>query len=351
MPIESSARLRLVVAIATFASGCAGCSSLDPNDPPKTSAFVSRTEGPTTARRAPEVEAAPRVELAPTVAPVPKVDGAALHEPTSDELSAYAWLDANTPVRRLVDAIPPPDGFVRVIEKPGSFGAWLRDLPLRAPFSPVKAYTGSTLHEGDDPRISAVAEIDVGTADLQQCADSVIRMHAEWMWSRGQKDQIGYHFLNGDFASWERYERGERATADGAKIVWSVKAKPSDTHATFRKYLDLVFNYASTISLAQHGETVAKADITPGDFFIQPGGPGHAVLVLDVATRADGHKVALLGQGYMPAQDFQVLHPRDGASAWFSLDGDAVDTPFWDPFPWSALHRLSIGAGARARHR
>ncbi len=42
---------------------------------------------------------------------------------------------------------------------------------------------------------------------------------------------------------------------------------------------------------------------------MQPGAPGHAVLVLDLATDAQGHRVVLLGQGFMPAQSFSVLHP------------------------------------------
>jgi hypothetical protein len=65
------------------------------------------------------------------------------------------------------------------------------------------------------------------------------------------------------------------------------------------------------------------------------------VLVLDVAVAADGRKVALLGQGYMPAQNFQVLRPGPQA-IWFAIDpaSPALSTPFWRPFPWSTLRRL-----------
>ena len=69
-----------------------------------------------------------------------------------------------------------------------------------------------------------------------------------------------------------------------------------------------------------------------------PGGPGHVVLVLDVAGGPGGSRRALVGQGYMPAQDFQVLSPGDG-QPWFSLDGEALDTPFWTPFGWDTLRR------------
>jgi hypothetical protein len=69
------------------------------------------------------------------------------------------------------------------------------------------------------------------------------------------------------------------------------------------------------------------------------GSPGHAVLILDIAESKDGRRVALLGQGFMPAQDFHVLRAPDG-SPWFSLDGDNVETPFWKPFGWKSLRRL-----------
>ena len=64
---------------------------------------------------------------------------------------------------------------------------------------------------GTIPRLAAVAELDVGTANLQQCADSIIRLHAEWLWSQGQKERIAYRFTSGHLASWPRYAAGDRA--------------------------------------------------------------------------------------------------------------------------------------------
>ena len=95
---------------------------------------------------------------------------------------------------------------------------------------------------------------------------------------------------------------------------------------------------------------MALADLRPGDFVVQPGGPGHAVLVLDLAVDLDGHRLVLLGQGFMPAQSFQVLHPGKqdrnvtATSAdnlpWFQIDEAGLNTPFWPRFPWTALHRF-----------
>jgi len=269
-------------------------------------------------------------------------DGGAseLCAPSNDELARYAWLDAATPVRRLGEAIGTPTGYTRATNADGSLGAWLRGLPLRKRGTPVLAYDGRTVREAGDDRVAAVLEMDCGTTDLQQCADSAIRLHAEWLWSRGEKARIGYHFLSGDFATWPRYAAGERPSVTGNKVVWKASAKPSETRATFRSYLDMVFMFANTVSLAKESTVIAKADLAAGDFFVQPGSPGHAVMFLDVATSKTGERAALLGQGFMPAQDFHVLSSGSPLAPWFSLEGDSVDTPFWDPFPWKALHRF-----------
>jgi hypothetical protein len=255
------------------------------------------------------------------------------------ERARYPWLRPDARVRALEASIAPPPGYARVALEGNDFGAWLRALPLRAPGSPVRSYRGAELLAPGDARLAAVAELDVGRADLQQCADSIIRLHAEWLWSRGRHADIRYHVTSGDLAVWSRYAGGERPRIEPQKMRWEPGARADASRGAFARYLDIVFGYAGTGSLAQRAVKRARADVAPGDFFVLPGSPGHAVLVLDLARDASGRQVALLGQGYMPAQDFHVLAgPERG---WYSLDAEAVDTPFWPvPFPWSALRRL-----------
>ena len=64
------------------------------------------------------------------------------------------------------------------------------------------------------------------------------------------------------------------------------------------------------------------------------------MLVLDVAAGPGGEKRMLLGEGYTPAQDLHVLRGAEGP--WFPVAGDAVETPFWRPFPWQSLRRLPV---------
>jgi hypothetical protein len=264
---------------------------------------------------------------------------ASSHLPTPEETARYPWLSPSVPVRALEDTFPPPAGYTRPEAAPGTFAAWLRGLPLRPPGTPVKDFQGGRILAGTDKRLAAVAELDVGTADLQQCADSLLRLHAEWLWATKQQARITYRFTSGHPASWSAYAAGDRPRISGSKVTWERTAPASSTRATFRAYLNLVFTYAGTLSLQAEKNRPGREDVRPGDFFVMGGSPGHAVLVLDVAQDVKGRRVALLGQGFTPAQDFHVLSPGP-EGPWFPLEAPEVATPFWKPFAWSSLRRF-----------
>ena len=260
--------------------------------------------------------------------------------PDSAQRARYVWLDAKQSVRTLESAFPTPAGFTRVSEDPKSFGAFLRTLPLLPEGAPVLAFDGATVHPGTDPRVAAVAALDVGNRDLQQCADSIIRLNAEWHWANAARDGLQYTLTSGAPAKWDDWRSGMRPKVSGQKVSWSSAASADGSRAAFRKYLDFVFTYAGTRSLSAYNKPIARASLEPGDFFVLPAKDlGHAVLVLDLADDGKGHRMALVGQGFMPAQSFHVLNAAPG-QAWFSLDGEQVTTPFWAPFPWTSLRRL-----------
>jgi hypothetical protein len=276
---------------------------------------------------------------AATEPPAPVADAAEPRLATRAELARYPWLSKSVPVRPLEVVLPPPPGYTRVEVEPGSFAAWLRGLPLRTAGTPVRTFQGGTLVASDDPVLAAVVELDVSPADLQQCADSIIRLHAEWLWSQGRKDRIAYRFTSGHMARWSEYAAGDRPQISGSKVTWERTGTAARSRAAFRAYLDLVFTYAGTLSLQSEKKRPAREDLQPGDFFVAGGSPGHAILVLDVAVNEAGERVALFGQGSIPAQDFHVFTPGEG-SPWFSLEVEELVTPVWDPFPWSSLRRL-----------
>jgi hypothetical protein len=213
----------------------------------------------------------------------------------------------------------------------------------------VVSFRGRVVVPADHENLAAVVALDVGEADLQQCADSILRLHAEWLFAQGRRD-ASYRAASGAAMPFARWARGERMVPEGLGFNWVASARPDASHASYRRWLDGVFNWANTGSLARDTQPIPEAELRPGDFVVQPGSPGHAVLVLDMARSGDGRRALLLGQGFMPAQNFQVLRPSGApdrlapgsASAWFVVAPGAsgLDTPFWSPFPWKALRRF-----------
>lgn len=256
--------------------------------------------------------------------------------------AVYAWKPTATD-RLDVRFAAPPSGFTRVAVEERSFGAFLRTLPLLPAGAKVVDYRGVPLYDdGHHANIAAVVDIDTGNKDLQQCADAIIRMHAEWKYGRGDRD-MAYRSLSGTSIPYARYVAGDRAVVRGNGIVLQPSGPPrADEHALFRSYLDDVFNVASTRSLERDAARVPFAEVRAGDFFVMTGQPfGHAVLVLDVAKDAQGRLAFLLGQSFMPAQSFQVLQPS-ARSAWFVVEPNAteVKTPFWPAFSTEMTRRL-----------
>jgi hypothetical protein len=62
----------------------------------------------------------------------------------------------------------------------------------------------------------------------------------------------------------------------------------------FKKYLRIVFAYASTLSLYNESKSIELSNIQIGDIFIKAGSPGHVVMVVDVCENKEGKKAFLL---------------------------------------------------------
>ena len=248
------------------------------------------------------------------------------------ELNNYPWLAAREPMATIASEIPPPEGYERIAAEAGSFAHWLRYLPLKRKGAPVHLYNGK-----EKPRQDAhvaVVDIDIGTQNLQQCADAIIRLRAEYLYSRGRYASIHFNFTSGDEASFLKWASGYRPKVNGSRVRWVKRAGEGASYENFRRYLTTVFTYAGSSSLSKELRT--RNDIREmriGDVFIQGGFPGHAVIVVDMAENATTKKKAfLLAQSYMPAQDIHVLkNPNDTRlSPWYGLDfGPTLQTPEW----------------------
>lgn len=223
-----------------------------------------------------------------------------------------------------------PEGFERVPVLEGSFQEYLRGLPLKPHGSIVKYYNGV---EKSREVYDAVIDIDVGDRDLQQCADAVMRLRAEYLYGKGLYDRIHFNFTNGFKADYVKWMNGNRIVVDGNSSYWVKKTGYSEEYSVFRQYMDMVFAYAGTLSLSNELKKVSVEEMEIGDIFMKGALPGHCVIVVDMAVnKATGEKIFMLAQSYMPAQDIHVLknYNCEEISPWYSTDFDKVlETPEW----------------------
>ncbi len=225
----------------------------------------------------------------------------------------------------------PPAGHVRQAALEDSFAAYLRKLPLKPHGAQVTLYDGRLK---PNPGVyAAVVDLPIGRRDLHQCADAVMRLRADYLYAQRRYDEIRFRFTSGFLADYSRWRHGERIVVSGNSSRWVSTGTPGDNPRSFWRYLETVFAYAGTVSLARELQGVPGDDPEIGDVFIQPGRPGHAVIVVDRAIdSASGRKAFLLAQSYMPAQELQVLHnPNDSRlSPWYAAGfGDTLVTPEW----------------------
>ena len=212
-------------------------------------------------------------------------------------------LDTN-PYKNIYD-IPLPSGFTRVNPEAKSFGKWLQDVKLK---KDKKVYLLNGLPKHNQAAQFAVLDISIGTRDLQQCADAIIRLRAEYLFDL--KEYRAIHFKDNNGTSY-RFE------------------KPY-TRQNLLLYLQQVYGICGNASLSNQLYKQPIKTIQPGDVFIRGGFPGHSVIVMDVAKNEEGKKICLLAQSYMPAQDIHLLiNPiNDNRSPWYELnDEELIQTP------------------------
>lgn len=224
----------------------------------------------------------------------------------------------------------PVEGYTRVKYEDGSFEEFLRNQKLKPYGEKVLYYDGRK--KPSDGIYDSVFDVDIGKRDLHQCADAIMLLRAEYLYSLGLYDKISFNFVSGFKAEYRKWMDGYRIRVNGNDAEYYKAAESSNTYEDFRKYMDMVFAYSGTLSLEKELESVSIKNMNIGDVFIVGGSPGHAVIVVDMAVNSDGEKIFLLAQSYMPAQQTQILiNPMDeDISPWYSLKRkEKLVTPQW----------------------
>lgn len=214
----------------------------------------------------------------------------------------------NTNPYATIAAIPVPNGFYRMQTDSGSYAAWLQRLPLKKNKT-VCLFNGHP--KANQTAQFAVIDISTGNKDLQQCADAVMRLRAEYLYS--QKIWAAIDFADNNHTHYRLPAGANRAL--------------------FNQYLEKVFSYCGTASLERQLESVTDfKKLEAGDVLIKGGAPGHAMQVMDIAINKEGKRLYLLAQSYMPAQDMHVvINPANSRfSPWYEADDQPIiETPEW----------------------
>jgi len=238
---------------------------------------------------------------------------------------------ANSSRTTLLERFPCPTSYSRNIRDKKSFAGWLETVPLKKDEAAVYLYTNEL--KSNQSIHAAVLDFDRGTSDLQQCADAVIRLRAEYLYQKSAYDSIVFTFTNGTKASYSKWREGYRPVVTGNSVSWQ-KSKQTDTsYSCFRSYLNTVFMYCGTYSLSKELKPIDISNIQGGDVFIHGGFPGHAMIVMDVAKNAKtGAAIFMLAQSYMPSQDIHIVKniEKKELSPWYEIPENGVlETPEW----------------------
>ncbi len=185
-----------------------------------------------------------------------------------------------------------PAGFMRTGESAGSFASYLRSLPLKKDKT-VYLYNGQK--KTNQTAQYAVIDISTGNKNLQQCADAVMRLRAEYLKSTARPICFADN-ANKQYC-WHNYQnRG------------------------WQSYLETVFGMCGTLSLEKQLKPKSWDKLAIGDVMIKGGSPGHAVIVVDIAKhKSTGETIFLMAQSYMPAQDTHILlnMNENDVSPWY----------------------------------
>lgn len=222
--------------------------------------------------------------------------------------------------------IAPPQGFIR--RETTEYGAFIRDLQLKPQGSKVRLYDGTEKNwYGWD---YAVIDMEIGTTDLQQCADVIMRIRAEFLWKNKRFDEIHFNFTNGFKADYSMWAKGYRISVRGNIVKWYKAYGEDYSYSTFRDYLDVVFMYAGTASLSKELVSVDFSQLQIGDVFIVGGHPGHAMMIVDMVVDYMGNKAILVAHGYSPAQDMHIVkNLKDKTnSPWYIINQNTTAFDF-----------------------
>ena len=141
----------------------------------------------------------------------------------------------------LKERIRIPDGYARASELNSSFGEYLRNLKVKPDGTPVRYFNGRV--KDNNGIYVAVIDMPIGDKDLQQCADVIMHVRAEYLYYHHMDDKIHFTLTNGFRADYAKWKEGYRISVSGNKTKWVKTAQPDNSFISFSQYMDVIYNY------------------------------------------------------------------------------------------------------------
>ena len=215
-------------------------------------------------------------------------------------------------------AVAPPEGYERIPAAEGSFLQFMREMPVWEQGSSIMTYDGEAI---SSVNAAAVYTLSLPDVDLQQCADTVIRLWSEYYYQTGQTDRIAFSYSNGYETSWADWQKGWRYLTVPA-VGWTFRLKlkgQDDSLQQMHNYLQAVMRYAGTLSLEAESQPVAASEAHAGDIICKGGAPGHVLVIVDEAVNEKGERCFLFAQGLMRSQSAHIVAGcGDADSPWYT---------------------------------
>jgi hypothetical protein len=211
------------------------------------------------------------------------------------------------------------------VKPTSAWQGWLQDL--KETKGDILDFRGNRI-SNQSKHFALLSSFDVGSRDLQQCADALIRLRAEYLFAESKFDEISFRFTSGERFSYTDYLAGKRPAATSSRnAVYTVASSPNN-HQSLRKYLDIVYTYTNTIALERDLKPASGFAI--GTIVVHGGSPGHCFIIIDETTNEKGQKVYKLAESYMPAQTIYILKNAVDDSPWHLLSKDRITTASYD---------------------
>lgn len=262
--------------------------------------------------------------------------------PNTAEPTQEVVLDPIIPTEMTIGTrFNPPAGYKRVPVANDTFGKYLRDFELREYTTKPLAYdtAAKTLANNDSAPAVSVLDMDlINKSNLQESANSVIRLYAEFLYEKGRFDDIAFNLLTTpafrlDFRTWSE---GGRLIEEGNSITWCkehgdhCKHRDVDTgteYGIFKYYMQNVMLHSNISSLPSNMKSVSMNEVTVGDVIVYADSKVPDIIV-DMAENADGSKLLLIARGGNPASEIFVVRNESNA----------------DLNPWHDMNKLLAGA-------